>query len=44
MFRRELALAVAALTVAPARAEPATESTFDRIRRTHVVRVGAVGG
>jgi polar amino acid transport system substrate-binding protein len=46
MFRRKLALAVAALTVAPARAraEPATESTFDRIRRTHVVRVGAVGG
>jgi polar amino acid transport system substrate-binding protein len=46
MLRRELAFAVAALAVASggARAETATESTFDRIRRTRVVRVGAVGG
>ena len=44
--RRHLAYAAAAaLAVAPeARADSATESTFDRIRRTQVLRVGAVDG
>jgi ABC-type amino acid transport substrate-binding protein len=43
--RRSLGLALATLAIAPrARAETPPESTFDRVRRTHVVRVGAVGG
>jgi polar amino acid transport system substrate-binding protein len=37
------ALAMASLAY-PAVAEGASESTFDRVRRTRVVRVGAVGG
>ncbi|MDB5399211.1 MAG: polar amino acid transport system substrate-binding protein [Acetobacteraceae bacterium] len=46
MLRRDLACALAAFAVAvpEARGESAAESTFERIRRTHVVRVGAVGG
>lgn len=45
MRRRHLAYAAAALAVAPAaHADPAAESTFDRIRRTRVLRVGAVDG
>jgi hypothetical protein len=45
MHRRSLGLGVAALAVAPrARAEPSSESTFERVRRTRVVRVDAVGG
>jgi polar amino acid transport system substrate-binding protein len=43
--RRRLGLGVAALAVAsPSRADTPPESTFDRVRRTRVVRVGAVGG
>lgn len=45
MRRRQLTYALAAYAVASAaRADPPPESTFDRIRRTHIVRVGAVGG
>jgi polar amino acid transport system substrate-binding protein len=45
MQRRNLGLALAALAVAPrAGAETPPESTFERVRRTRVVRVGAVGG
>jgi polar amino acid transport system substrate-binding protein len=45
LYRRHLGMALTALAVAPlARAESAIESTFDRVRRTRVVRVGTVGG
>jgi len=45
MHRRSLGLALAALAVAPrARAQTPAESTFERVRRTRVLRVGAVGG
>lgn len=42
--RRGLGLGMAALAIAPrAYAEAPAESTFDRVRRTRVVRVGVVG-
>lgn len=45
LHRRRLVLALTAYAVAAqARAATADESTFDRVRRTRVVRVGVVGG
>jgi len=45
MHRRQLGLSLAALAVVSrAYADTATESTFDRVRRTHLVRVGVVAG
>ena len=45
MHRRNLGLALAALAATPpARAQAPSESTFERVRRSRVVRVGAVGG
>jgi polar amino acid transport system substrate-binding protein len=44
MHRRSLGVALAALALVPgARAETPPESTFDRVRRTRVLRVGVVG-
>jgi polar amino acid transport system substrate-binding protein len=50
MHRRSLGLALATLAVAlqahaqASHAQASAESTFERVRRTRVVRVGAVGG
>jgi polar amino acid transport system substrate-binding protein len=44
IHRRSLGLGLASLAVVPAaRAETPAESTFERVRRTRVVRVGVVG-
>ena len=45
IHRRRLGLSLAAVSIAPrAFADTVAESTFDRVRRTRLVRVGAVGG
>ena len=45
LLRRDLVGTLAAFAAAPAAlADPPADSTFERIRRTRVVRVGAVGG